>query len=358
MEQKAKTSGSKAGTGPIFLGVVVLVLTGLVAGVVYLSKTPAGGSANGGATSGTGASGTSGTAAKGGSMTAEAQAKIEQYLNSAKNFSNSDPGKAEAILREAINAYPDAQALYLAHADILLSMREIERAYGAFEKAIAIGPRDAKMDMMAGTVADMCGKPERALEHYGAARQAEPGNWEVPVRLAQVQLKLNQITEAKTNLLTAAKLQPEKPIVWGMLAELYLREGSPAIALEQVSKARQMEPSSVAWRLIEARALKRLDRVDEALALLVGLPAQERYGPGVLQLMGECYGLLSMPGEAADLYAGASDADAANGQLAFDAAVWCEKAGRKEQAITYAKRAAMTGTPNAEKLQQRLSEAK
>lgn len=358
MEQKAKTGGAKAGTGPIFLGVVVLVLTGLVAGVVYLSKTPAGGSTSGGTTNGTNASGPSGTAAKGGSMTAEAQAKIEQYLNAAKNVSNSDPGKAEAILREAINAYPDAQALYLAHADILLSMREIERAYGAFEKAIAIGPRDAKMDMMAGTVADMCGKPERALEHYGAARQAEPGNWEVPVRLAQVQLKLNQITEAKTNLLTAAKLQPEKAIVWGMLAELYLREGSPSIALEQVSKARQMEPSSVAWRLIEARALKRLDRVDEALALLVGLPAQERYAPGVLQLMGECYGLLSMPGEAADLYMGASDADAANGQLAFDAAVWCEKAGRKEQAITYAKRAAMTGTPNAEKLQQRLSEAK
>jgi thioredoxin-like negative regulator of GroEL len=137
-----------------------------------------------------------------------------------------------------------------------------------------------------------------------------------------------------------------------------LREGADSVALTQVQKARKLEPASVAWRLIEARALKRLDRVDEALALLVGLPAEDRHSNGVLQLMGECYGLLNMPGEAAELYKGASDADAGNGQLSFDAAVWLEKAGRKDEAIEYAKRAAMSGTPNAEKLQQRLSEAK
>lgn len=336
------------GGGPVFLGVLILVATGLVAMVMYLSKGAAGPSA-----------GTPGSAtAPHAGDTAAIKERIDGYLAAAKNVAPADPGKAEAILREAISAYPDSQPLHLAHAELLLAQHKPAEAYGSYEKAIAIGPRDAKLDFMAGTVAEMAGKPERALEHFAAAKQADPGNWEIPLHMAQVQMKLNQNTDAKANLLMAGKLQPEKAIVWGMLGELYLREGSDAIALEQVKKARQIEPGTVAWRLIEARALKRLNRVDEALALLVGLQPTDKYSPGVLQLMGECYGLLSMPGEAADLYKGASDADAANGKIAFDAAVWLEKAGRKDEAVEYAKRAAMTGTPNADKLQQRLSEAK
>lgn len=356
-----KTAGKGAGQkngggGPLFLGVLVLVVTGLVGLMVYLSKgtvaPTAPGTGNQGSGTGNAISTTKGTAQP---LTAEVAAKIEGYLASAKNIGASDPGKAEAILREAISAYPESQALYLAQADVLMAQKKHVDAYGAYERAIAVGPRDAKMDFMAGTVADLAGKPDRALEHYGAARQADPSNWEVPLYMARVQMKLNMTTEAKTNLLTAAKLEPDRAIVWGMLGELYLKDGSPAVALEQIIRARKIEPGVVAWRLIEARALKRLDRVDESLALLVGLPKEEQHAAGVLQLMGECYGLLNMPGEAADLYKGASDADAGNGQLAFDAAIWLERAGRKEQAIEYAKRSAMSGTPNAEKLQKRLS---
>ncbi len=264
--------------------------------------------------------------------------------------------KAEGILGEALSAMPDHQDLNICYGELLVSRREFAKAYRAYQHAVAIGPRSPALDFTAGAVAAQAEQPERAIEHYAAAQVADPKNPQIPLYLAQMQLKQGQLDEAEKNLLLSARLQPEQAITWGTLAEIALRQNTPSIALQHVEKARQLEPENLIWRSLHARALKRLNRPEDALQILAGLGDAQKFDPAVLPILGECLGMLSRNAEAAALYVSASDADASNGLLAFDAAVWLERAGKKNEAKKYAQRAAMLNIANADRLVERLGE--
>lgn len=271
--------------------------------------------------------------------------KLDAILNSATTLQREQKTEeARAVLVSAVQQYPDEQQIRLALAGVLLEMQKPAECYEQYEKALAIGPRTATIEFAAGTVANMAGKPERAIEHYQQAQAADPANPEIPLFLAQVQVKVGQIDAAKASLLRAAKLDESRAMVWGTLADIALRENNANLARQHAAKARELEPRVTLWRLIEARALKRLARPQEAVDLLAGVPETERRDPAVLQVMGECYGLLSKPGEAAALYADAADAQPASAELALQAAEWLKRSGDAERAAAYEKRAAMLGT--------------
>lgn len=284
---------------------------------------------------------------------------IDAVLNAAENHRKlGELAKAEAVLRNALASAPDERVLYTSLAETLLLQNKPADAYAQYERAIAVGPKDPKLELGAGTVANMAGKLDRAVEHFAAVQLAEPANWEASLFLAQVQLKLNDLGPAKKNLLLAATLKPDSAIAWGTLGEIALRENAPNVALQHIDKARALEPDNLLWRLLQARAQKRLNKPDEALAILVGLPDAQKRDPHVLQIMIECYGLLNRPGDAADLLAAASDADPADARLALDAALWLEKAARPDAARRYALRAQMLGLEDAVPFLKRLPEAR
>ncbi len=283
--------------------------------------------------------------------------KIDAILNSALTYMNRDEAaKAEIILAAAIRENPGEQRLYLMHAEALAALRKPEDAYAAYEKALAIGPREGETEFAAGTLANMIGKLDRAVEHYQAAQAAMKTDPRPPVFLAQVQLKLKQNEEAKGNLAIAARLNPDLAIVWGTWAQVELDENRPSIAAQHAAKARELEPRVTLWRLLEARALRRANKAEEALALLVNLDDGEKRDPQVMSVMGECYGILKRPADAAALYAKAADADPANGTLAMETAGWFERAGDKATALKHAERAMLLGTAGASGMVERLKQ--
>ncbi|CAG1008282.1 hypothetical protein PHYC_03544 [Phycisphaerales bacterium] len=284
-------------------------------------------------------------------------ATIDAILNAANEYLKTEqPQKADAILAAATLQHPDEQRLYILHAEALASMRRLDAAYDAYVKALAIGPRDGESEFAAGTLASMTGKLDRAAEHYQAAQTALKADPRPPLYLAQIQIKLHQIDEAKASLAIAGKLDPESAIVWGTLAQIALDENRLNLARQHAAKARELEPRVTMWRVLEARALRRLNQPEEALAILTPLDDIEKRDKMVLGLIGECFGLLNRPADAAALYAKAADFDPSDGPLALDTALWFERAGDKITALKYAEHAAMLSTQGAATTVERLKQ--
>ena len=271
-------------------------------------------------------------------------AKVEDIIASARTYvRQGESEKAETILAEASRQFSTDQSLRVAYVDILMAARKPGEAYEQYEKALAIGPREAKLEFTAGTAASMAGKPERALELYSAAQNADRTNPMYPLYLGQIQNKLGQNDEAKASLVRAAHLDPERAVTWGTLADIALRENNLDMALQHIARARTLEPGVVTWRLIESRALTRSNQPDKAVQLLVTLGEADRFSPPVLKQIGECYGLLSRPADAAAVYGAASDARPQDARLAGEAAEWARRANDRASALRLARRAASLG---------------
>jgi tetratricopeptide (TPR) repeat protein len=281
--------------------------------------------------------------------------KVDQILNAVLPLrTQQEWGKAEAILNEAIRTYPGEQVFYVQLGELLALQRKSKEAHAMFARAIAIGPSDAGIELAAGTVASDAGLTERAMEHYSQAQTLDATNWQAPLFLAQVQARVGKTAEAKKNLMLASQLKPDLAVAWGSLAELLLRENSVGPALQMVAKARTIEPDNVVWRLIEARALKRDNKPEAALQLLIGMDDAAKLQPGVLPLMGECFGLMNRPMDAAKQFGQVSDRFADKAELAVEAARWYQRAGDAAQAKKYAQRAQYLGNEEGRKLAEAL----
>ncbi|MEX2080886.1 MAG: tetratricopeptide repeat protein [Dehalococcoidia bacterium] len=301
------------------------------------------------------AGGLSPSTANGQSHRVPAHIAIKTALDAAHHhLRQNEATKAEAILRDAVGLYPADQELRIAFGESLMALRTFPAAYEQYVAALAIGPRTAEVEFTAGTLANSIGKPDRSVEHYAAAQRADPKNPAYPLYLAQVQLKRNETEAAKVNLMLAARLDPESAIAWGTLADVALRENNVNIALQHVAKARELQPNVGAWRMVEARALKRKGDVEPALLVLAGLTAAEKREPLVLSLLGECFGMANRPAEAGNVYADASDTKPDDANLAYEAAAWFARAEQTDKAMVFALRARENRHPQAEKLLERL----
>lgn len=283
---------------------------------------------------------------------------IEAALGAARSYRASEEfAKAEAVLRAAVEEHVDDQALRLAYAEVLMDLQKTGLAYEQYEAALAIGPRDPLIEFSAGTLAMSAGRPDRALEHYSMARTAEPGNAEIALFLGAVQHQLGMIPEAKASLLSSLTLDDSRAEAAAMLAQISLDENDAEIALSYVRRAREAEPEQIAHRILEARILRRLNKPEEALTLLMALPEEQLFQPMVLELCGASMGLLNQRDEAAKLYERAMEHNPSEPEFVFQAALWHERAGNTERAIELAKRASMMGHELASKMAERLSAA-
>jgi tetratricopeptide (TPR) repeat protein len=282
---------------------------------------------------------------------------ITASLDSARTLmKQSEWVKAETVLRVATARFPEEQEVRIALAETLLAMDKTRESYDQYEKALAIGPREAKLEFAAGQVANKAGLVDRAEEHFGMAQAADRSNAAYPLMLGMVQRKRGNVEASKASMLRAANMDPDNAYAWGTLADIALNENKVDICLQHIEKARKLQPESKDWRLIEARARKRKGEANEALMLLVPLDPSQRREPQVVRLIAECYGMLGRQTEAAAAVVDASRADPTNAELAYEAATWLERSGNKAEAMMYAKQAEGLGHKDAVKLVKRLAQ--
>ncbi|MDX2115862.1 MAG: tetratricopeptide repeat protein [Planctomycetota bacterium] len=277
---------------------------------------------------------------------------IETVLAAARAYlSNGQPGSAEVILREAVTHSPDSQQLLLLLGETLMHLNRLDEAYDAYTKAVFIGPDHPEYRHVAGTIASALNRPEDAEIHFLKALSLNPSNPKYALYAAQVQRRLGKIDAARANLVVATKLDPSQATAWGSLAAIALDENRPSVALQYVAHARRLEPEAAVWRLLESKALRRDGRAEDALGVLRELPeAQRTSDPAVLEEMALCLGMLQRPADAARLYVTATAAAPDNPLLAYEAAVWLDRAGDRAQALLFARSAALAGNEDARRL--------
>ncbi len=262
---------------------------------------------------------------------------------------------AAAILTRAVERWPKDQELRLRLGEALIALKDFAAAYPHYRAAIDIGPAPANLHLDAGTVANAAGLAGEALAHYLLAQKADPVNPRIPLYLGMVHARRGDDAAATASLLTAIALDPSLAEAWGTLAELSLRNDRLGMAADQARKARELQPTELRWRLVEARALKRDNKPEQAAMLLVGLDANERAQPNVLELLADCYGMLGKADQAAAACEEAAKTRPADATVAYLAAVWLDRAGKREDAQRFARRADELGEPRARDLLLRLA---
>lgn len=273
------------------------------------------------------------------------EAKLEEVLKAAADRAQvSDWKAAETILNAAAQSYAGTRRVHQSYAECLLQMGKRPEAYEQYEKAIAstdsTAEPSAELLTIAGTVANSAGKPQRAIELYKQATIKHPQHGEAFVLLGQVQLKHATLDEAKASLLQAGRLITDRGVIWGTLAEIALRENKLQIAEQYVTKARQIEPSMLDWRLIEARLRNRQNLPKKSVEILGGLSESELLQRRTAKLLSESLSMLGEKREAMELLCRASEANPTDGELALDAAAACERGGDTGAALRMAERAA------------------
>lgn len=276
------------------------------------------------------------------------QSTLEAVLAAVQVYVNEkDFARADAIFREAIGEYADDQDLRMAYADLLMLQNRMSESYQTLLAALAIGPRDAHLEFRSGVLATTLGLHGRAEEHFAAAQMRDPSNADYPLYLANERMQLGRAPEAMADLVRASVLDPDRAIVWGTLARLEYDDNKLGLAAQHITKARQLEPRQVAWKIIEARVLKRAGDPEAALVLLTALSGAERMLPEVVRAIAESYGLTGRPSAAAAEYLTIARASGDNAKLWFETAVWQQRAGEIDAAAGSARRAVELGHPRA-----------
>jgi predicted Zn-dependent protease len=283
--------------------------------------------------------------------------RIGASLEAARSYMTAaEWGKSEAILRQAVEEFPQEQELRVALGETLLGLKRHGDAYEQYARALSIGPRDAKLEFTAGQVASTAELHDQAVQHFDAAQRSDPFNPTYPLMLGMVERRLGRPDAAKASLLRAANIDPQNAFAWGILADIALSENNVHLAVQHITKARQLQPESREWRIVEARARKRLGEPDKALLLLITLEMSQRRDPSVVRLTAECYGMLNRHADAAETWAFGVQQHPTDAALAFEAALSFDRAGNRARALEFARLAQGLGHPGAPRLVQRLGQ--
>ena len=285
-------------------------------------------------------------------------AEIAAGLEQARTYlADGEPDMALALLEPLVSRADRDPDLRVALGEAYMAIDDYQAAYDQYSQAITLGSRtDPQLHFAAGALASRLRKRPEAIAHLRVAHEADPSNPQYALFLGQAELEAGNFAPATAALVRARHTAPDDPRIWGMLAEIAMRENKSEMALQHAGRARHHDPDNDAWKIIQARALNRMGDAGKAVVVLGSLSEEARSTKPVLRLAGECFGMLKQPAEAAKLYRAASDARPNDADLAFEPAVWLDRAQDRPTALAYARRAKDAGHAGASKLVERLSD--
>lgn len=333
----------------------VLVIGGLVVGVSVMR-----GGKSGGAGGGSGVVRNNAVSIEAGMDAAAVYMRDKKY------------GEAGAILEKLAEMSPVDVGVRVAYAQALVGQQKWGEALEQYEAAVAASngasggaqpggggsgggadgkvardPAKAQLHFEAGTAANMAGRADVAERYYKMAQMLDPAESRYPLFLAMIQIKTGDDAAANASLLRAVKMNPELAEAWGTMAELAVKQNRLGLASQHIEKARQLQPEVGRWRIVEARILNREGNPEKAATMLMSLDPSVRMQKDVLELLGQSYGFMNKPGEAAKMYEEAAKAQPTDAELHYQAALWYGRAGERAKSAEQAKTAAMLGHADA-----------
>ena len=212
-----------------------------------------------------------------------------------------DPSAAQSRLQAALKAHPDALAIRLALADVLVRMKSYDSARTLLEAAGAQGGTPVKFALA--QVALASGDLKAANAALDQALAAQPGQAALVEDAGLLLMKADQFDAALARFVQATQLAPQNAGYWLNSARAQLALNQPLAARASLNKASELQPQ---WLpVVSTLAYLDLRQGDgqAALTRVQELLAQRPSDPGVLELEGDVESGMKQPMAAAAAYA-------------------------------------------------------
>jgi|GEM_PF-957550 len=221
----------------------------------------------------------------------DARVAVEQYLLEGR------PREALVITTKLVEAEPAGAIEKELHArallaDAMLGPTEaravgLDLAADAYRSAASLDPSSAALQHAAGVALDQSGRVRDALEHYRRAAAIDGTNPQYSLYAAMALRRLGETAEALRALDVAQRSAPDEPLIEVVRSDALLASGDPQGSLRAAQRARTLAPRDLEPRIAEARALRALDRAEEAAESLTALPHAARTNEAVAQELAE-----------------------------------------------------------------------
>lgn len=287
-------------------------------------------------------------------------ANIQEALDTTRALlGNGENEKAMLILDEAIERYPRGDGLLVLRASIHAGGGDFVAGYEDMEAALAVSEPHPELSFTTGFYAQRAGLLDEALKNMLRAQELGPDSPKYPLYLAALRLERSEPGDAKADLLRVVQLDDGIVQAWGMLAQIALDENRLSVATGHIKRARELAPNTAAYRLLEARILKRDLKPETAAIVLLGIPESERLADvHIVNELGATYMLLGETEKAAELFAAASPIHPADADLAYQAARLLNEVGDTRRALRFADRAKFLGSEAGAALADRLADGR
>ena len=268
--------------------------------------------------------------------------KPAEALKVADKLAREAPG-----LMRAQELHARALVAVALHPDMATDDRAVflGRAADAYARAAAIDPGNAALHHAAGVVCDTAGRHPDAVVHYEAAHRADPANPQFTMYLGMARARDGRNDEARALLGESAKALPDNAEPRAALADLALRAGDLAEARRQIAEARRLEPTSLSYRVADARMHRLADDPRGSLELLMPLDAKVRRDAGVAEEIAAAFTAVGALREAAAVLEDSAGAAPNDWKRALRAARAWMRAGDPVKATVWADAAALVGAP-------------
>lgn len=249
-------------------------------------------------------------------------------------------GRARSViadLEKLVQKYPDYAPAWRTLGNVYLAAEEDERALEAYDRSLTLEPNQPALWALAGATAMKKGQVERAQKYFETAVRLDSQTARYRILLAGVHLKKQEYERARDLLLTALTIDPKAHKAYALLAETFAGQGKLSMALDQIDKAIQMVPErdrSIRRQYVRQKAelLRRANRPEEAIQVLMSLPESDRWQLEVMDDLAVCWGMMGQPGQAAAVFERRAELDPTDDQALARAAQWRIRSGDWEQA--------------------------
>ena len=170
--------------------------------------------------------------------------------------------EAEASLREAIAWKPDAWEAHVWLGRLLVRTLRHEDGVNELRRAVALDPNGPEPTYELARTLPANSESRMLLEH---AIHERPSYLLALLRLADVDLELEQLAPARQAAEAALKLGASEPSAYVVMGRVSLVEGKPDLALSAGQKALALVPNSAGAKLLVADAYASKGDIDPAI---------------------------------------------------------------------------------------------
>jgi predicted Zn-dependent protease len=219
------------------------------------------------------------------------------------NFKEGKLKEAEAIFQEIYNLDPPDIRGLLGLTEVYVAQKQNDRALKLIEEAKAKFPKATGLDVAWGNIAIRSGKFDEAISVLGKVLAADPGNFDIHMRLAEAYRQKGDLAKATEIWKKANEIMPNQmqPVLSRALALEQLNRRSEAAPLyEQILKA---EPDNVvALNNYSFFLADQGNNLDQALSLAQKARSKAPNDPMIADTLGFIYLKKNLPENAASIF--------------------------------------------------------